>query len=195
MVDRKELKTKYGEFSGLDSVYHEFDPVNNPSINPAILESKLQQTPLSRKSKISRRTPSLPSMRNSNLATLSSARSKRGLWMSQKFKGKNFRTRDINTKLKLNPIYNRFNKMNLESDKYFYPNPTTLIHPLKDTRNPNFTKPDQQQNLVQSELISGNLYAPQTTKAKKKFRIRKNSRRSMSQNSNKRSLSNKISFN
>jgi hypothetical protein len=37
MMDRKELKNKYGEFSGLDHVYHQFDPVNNPHINPDIL--------------------------------------------------------------------------------------------------------------------------------------------------------------
>lgn len=187
-MDRKNLLHKYGKFRGLDKVYSEFDPVNNPVLNPSILLKHRAQ-----KKSEQRRNPSLPSLgRNSKSSqgnTMSSIKSKRGLWMSQKLNGKNFRTRDVNTKLKLDSVYRRFNKMNLESDKYFYPNPEQLIHPLKDTRKLISSSKYSQSGpiIAQSELVAhGNLYAPETTRSRRKFRVKRTSnagRRSLSQNS------------
>ena len=187
-MDRKELFNKYGKFDGLDKVYKEFDPVNNPALNTNRTNANRKNTGLSQGNPASRRAPSLPSLSaNQNYKTLSSARSKRGLWMSHKFKGKNVQSRDMNTKLKLNSVYRRFNRLNLESDKYFYPNPKTLIHPLKDSRKPvsNLRSSRIGQNMAQSELIpsENNLYAPETTKPKRKFRIQRRhcgSRKSLS---------------
>ena len=51
--------------------------------------------------------------------------------LSQKIDGKNFRIADVNTEMKLNSVFNKFQQKGMPNDKLFYPNPERLLHPLK----------------------------------------------------------------
>jgi hypothetical protein len=149
MLDRKDLLHKYGKFKGLDSVNFDFDPVNNPSINPSILlqhhnanPDNVSNTVFNSNENSGLRTPSLPNIKTQPRTGENDTHTEEGygydnsLLMSKKIHGKNVRTRNVNTCTILNPIFTKFSRMNLESDRYFYPNPDILIHPLKEHISP-----------------------------------------------------------
>ncbi len=147
MLDKKDLVSKYGPFKGLHSVDYDFDPVNNPSINPSILQSQCIQKSSSFKQNENHEAilPLLAQSSNFGPSTIDSKTGNKRIAMSQKINGKNVRVRDLNTMHKQNGIFSRFSKIDLESDKYFYPNPDKLIHPLSEKKGVDFSTFDTQE--------------------------------------------------
>jgi len=79
MMKREDLHNKYGQFSGLDNVFHEFDPINNPVINTNLAAKTTKKSTQS-----TRRSPSLPSLNLDNSKGLGLGKSVRGKWMSHR---------------------------------------------------------------------------------------------------------------
>ena len=147
MLERDDLTNRFGRFKGLGRVKTEFGTVDCPQVDQTGLAKEGQDTEELSRFLVSQ-SQSMPL--KSSAESAPALKKNQTVFLTQKIGGKNVRTIDINTKIKQNALFCKFQQKGLPNDKFFYPNPIEMVHPLRTK----VDKKDDQTSSAQNGTIS-----------------------------------------